>query len=183
MKHKLFNPLLLCLLAMLLLACAKTEEVAAQGKLKGKTVKEMLCREWKLKSRSFSAPDYLETDTFGITFYKDYTFVFKIDPAWNLGLTPTILTGKWEFLNLQHINSLFSKQRENDICSNNICNTGHYRVVLWAKLSENPQTTYYRLFNNNSGNIAITNLTANNLTIDAINGEWRCKLDFKSSTK
>jgi hypothetical protein len=179
MKHKLLKPLLGCLLAMLLLACAKTEEVAAQGKQKAKTVKEMLCREWKMIS-DFPAPDYLETDTFGITFYNDNTFIFKTDPAWELGVNPMVLKGKWDFLEIPYLSS---KQRLYDICPNNVCTTGHYRIVLHATLGTYPKVRYRLLFNSNSGHVAITSLSDKELNIDLLVGNWPPMLKFKPFTK
>lgn len=105
MKRKLLKPLLGCLLAAALLACAKTEEVAAQGKQKGKTVKEMLCREWRISR--FIDEDYKDNTQYGITFYPDYSFIFNTDPKWELGKNPKQIKGTW---------ALFNKEDEKSSC-------------------------------------------------------------------
>jgi hypothetical protein len=180
MKRKLLKPLLGCLLAAALLACAKTKEVVAQEKPKGQTVKEVLCREWKLLRSYWAAPDYLETDTFGITFYNDNTFIFKTDPEWNLGTNPLLLKGKWEFLDIPYVHS---KQQLHDICPDGVCMTGHYRIALWATLAKTPTTHYPKLFNSNTGHVAITSLSDKDLTIDLLVGNWPPMLKFKPFNK
>jgi hypothetical protein len=76
---------MLLLLLAYLCACGKEENLAAQNKPKQKTVKEVLCREWKLVDRVSNNPyPYNEKDTFGINFYSDHTFIFRTDPEWYL---------------------------------------------------------------------------------------------------
>jgi hypothetical protein len=104
MKRKLLKPLLGCLLAAALLACAKTEEVAAQGKQKGKTVKEVLCKKWHLEGY-FKDFRYSVNDTFSIEFYSNNTFVFYTDPKMQNGVS--LIKGTW---------ALETKEQENFPC-------------------------------------------------------------------
>lgn len=84
------------------------DSVAIDLKTKGKTAKELLCKRWRLTDRLYNNPyPYTAKDTFGITFYEDDTFVFRIDPEWYLDSLwmndknkNLIIRGKWKFLSL-----------------------------------------------------------------------------------
>ncbi len=85
---------MLLLLLACLCACGREENLAAQNKPKQKTLKEALCREWHLDVVS-RTNYYTQKDTFGITFYPNHTFIFRIDPKIQKGVG--YIKGTWKF--------------------------------------------------------------------------------------
>jgi hypothetical protein len=87
---------MLLLLLACLCACGREENLAAQNKPKQKTVKEALCREWHLDKMQ-NTDIYTQKDTFGITFYPNHTFILRIDPKKQKGVS--YIKGTWKFKN------------------------------------------------------------------------------------
>ena len=129
---------MLLLLLACFCACGREENLAAQNKPKQKTTKEALCREWHLDKMQ-NTDIYTKKDTFGITFYPNYTFILRIDPKKQLGVS--YIKGTWKFRNLweedyicdNSNNSICTRSAELQLLSDRYIENSDYCIYMFQK--------------------------------------------------
>jgi hypothetical protein len=183
---------MLGLLLVCLCACSNDENLVAQNKPKPKTVKEMLCREWKLTRRFYPISfAYTAKDTFGITFYDNHTFEFKTDPAWYLyedslsalgNEEMLVIRGKWKLLYISNLYPPMPKNSEEYTCKDE-CNQ-IFPILLETNTTKNPAKNLSRLFNDYNGQVAIQYLSFDSLNINVQSaGFYPLSLKLKAKRK